>query len=187
MRKVVFQEFLSLDGYAADQQHSTKFFEGPEFAGESDKDLLAEMDRFDTILLGANTYKMFAGFWPNATNDEQVVADKLNSIPKIVFSRTLQSAPWGKWPAATIESGDAVKAVTRLKKRPGKDMVLWGSISLAQDLMRANLIDEYQFRVVPVLLGGGIPLFSKAGKASMELTNTKAYPSGLLLIEYRRQ
>lgn len=62
MRKVVFQQFLSLDGYAADKQHSTSFFEGPEFAGESDNDLLREMDRFDTILLGANTYKMFVGF-----------------------------------------------------------------------------------------------------------------------------
>lgn len=65
MRKLIFQEFLSLDGYAADKNHSTKFFEHPEFSEDSDDDLLKEMDRFDTILLGANTYKMFVEFAPN--------------------------------------------------------------------------------------------------------------------------
>ena len=70
--------------------------------------------------------------------------------------------------------------------QPGKDMVLWGSISLAQDLMKANLIDEYQLRIVPVLLGAGTPLFSQAGEANLQLTGTKVYPSGLLYARYRR-
>lgn len=161
MRQLIFQEFFSLDGYAADRNQSTSFFESPVYSEESDQDLLDEMERFDTILLGANTYKMFVEFWPTATNSEQIVADKLNSIPKVVFSKTLQSAPWGKWQPAEIISGDAVKAVTEMKKRPGKDMVLWGSISLAQDLMKANLIDEYQFRIVPVLLGLAFRCFQK--------------------------
>lgn len=187
MRQLIFQEFLSLDGYAADRNHSTSFFEGPEFAATSDEDLLAEMDRFDTILLGANTYKMFVDFWPTATNDEQIVADKLNSIPKVVFSKTLQSAPWGKWQPAKIIAGDAVEAVKEMKSQPGKDMVLWGSISLAQDLMKANVIDEYQFRIVHVLVGAGIPLFSKAGEANLELTGSKTYSSGLLYASYRRR
>ena len=185
MRKLIFQEFLSLDGYAADKDHSTKFFESPEYSRDSDEDLLAEMNRFDTILLGANTYKMFADFWPAATNDEQIVADKLNSIPKIVFSSTLKEAPWGKWEPAKIESGDAVKAITELKKQIGKDMVLWGSISLAQDLMKANLIDEYQLRIVPVLLGDGTLLFEKRDELQLELSKTKSYDSGLLLAHYQ--
>ncbi len=185
MRKLIFQEFLSLDGYAADKDHETKFFEGPEYSKDSDDDLLAEMQRFDTILLGANTYKMFVNFWPQAINDEQIVADKLNSIPKIVFSKTLKKAPWGKWPAAKIVAEDAVSFVKEQKAQEGKDMVLWGSISLAQDLMRANLIDEYQLRIVPVLLGSGTPLFIKAGTHNLELTKTKSYPSGLLLTHYR--
>ena len=184
MRKLIFQEFLSLDGYAADKDHSTKFFESPEYSKDSVEDLLAEMNRFDTILLGANTYKMFADFWPTATNDEQIVADKLNSISKIVFSSTLKKAPWGKWKPAKIERGDAVKAIAQLKKETGKDLVLWGSISLAQDLMKANLIDEYQLRIVPVLLGGGTRLFEKQNELQMLLTKTKSYDSGLLLAHY---
>ena len=182
MRKLIFQEFLSLDGYAADKDRSTKFFESSEYAKDSDEDLLSEMNRFDTILLGANTYKIFADFWPTATNDDIIVADKLNSIPKIAFSSTLKEAPWGKWQPATIESGDAVKAVTQLKKQTGKDMVLWGSISLAQDLMRANTIDEYQLRIVPVLLGDGTLLFKKRDELHLTLTKTKSYDSGLLLV-----
>lgn len=187
MRQLIFQEFFSLDGFAADKEHSTAFFEDPVYAKQSDEDLLKEMFRFDTILLGANTYKMFVDFWPTATNDEQIVADKLNSIPKIVFSNTLQSAPWGKWPAATIVSGDAVKAIADLKKKDGGDMVLWGSISLAQQLMQANLIDEYQFRIVPVLLGKGVPLFTEAISGKLALIKSKVYSSGLLLTHYKRK
>ena len=161
------------------------FFEAPEFAEDSDKDLLAEMDRFDSILLGANTYKMFADFWPTATNDEQIVADKLNSIPKFVFSNTLKSAPWGKWPEATIVRGDAAKEIRKQKSEAGKDMVLWGSISLAQDLIKENLIDEYQLRIVPILLGGGTLLFRQSEELKLELKKTRSYPSGLLLAHYR--
>ncbi|HKO79719.1 MAG TPA: dihydrofolate reductase family protein [Chitinophagaceae bacterium] len=185
MRKLIFQEFLSLDGYAADKDHDTKFFEGPAFSEDSDDDLLAEMQRFDTILLGANTYKMFVDYWPDATVDEQIVADKLNSIPKIVFSKTLKKAPWGKWAAAKVVADDAVSFVKDLKAQDGKDMVLWGSISLAQDLMKANLIDEYQLRIVPVLLGAGTLLFTKAGTHHLKLMKSKSYPSGLLLVHYR--
>jgi dihydrofolate reductase len=185
MRQLIFQEFLSLDGYAADAEHSTKFFESPEFAADSDDDLLAEMDRFDAILLGANTYKMFVDFWPDATVEEQTVADKLNSIPKVVFSSKLQQAPWGKWPAATVVPGDAAAAIRKFKNQPGKDMVLWGSISLAQALIRENLIDEYQLRIVPVILGNGTPLFTKTVKQDLQLTGSKSYSSGLVLVKYR--
>lgn len=185
MRQLIFQEFLSLDGYAADKDHSTKFFEDPKFSVESDQDLLAEMDRFDTILLGANTYKMFVDFWPDADPTEQIVADKLNSIPKIVFSGKLTEAPWGKWSPATVIAGDAVAEIKKLKKAAGKDMVLWGSISLAQDLIKADLIDEYQLRTVPVLLGGGTLLFGERNQLDLQLAKTKSYPSGLLLAHYR--
>lgn len=184
MRKLIFQEFLSVDGYAADKDHSTKFFEAAEFSQDSDDDLLEEMNRFDTILLGANTYRMFVDFWPSATTSEQIVADKLNSIPKIVFSNTLKEAPWGKWPAATVVAGDAVSAIKKMKQQPGKDLVLWGSISLAQDIMNAKIIDEYQLRIVPVILGGGTLLFGERDQLDLKLTKSKSYPSGLLLACY---
>jgi dihydrofolate reductase len=185
MRKLVFQEFLSLDGYAADKNHSTKFFEDRIYAVGSDADMLEEMQRFDTILLGANTYKMFVNFWPDADPKEQIVADKLNSIPKIVFSNSLKEAPWGKWKPAEIVSSDAAAKIRELKKEKGRDMVLWGSISLAQYLMKSDLIDEYQFRIVPVILGGGTLLFKEGEQHDLKLTKSKSYDSGLLMANYR--
>lgn len=184
MGKLIFQEFLSLDGYAADKNQSTKFFEAPEFAEESDQDLLGEMDRFEMILLGANTYRMFVEYWPNVDVGEQIVADKLNSIPKIVFSKSLSDAPWGKWPPAAVERGDAVTVIKKLKKKAKKDLVLWGSISLAKDLMKANIIDEYQLRIVPVILGSGTLLFGESEQLDLKLIKSKSYSSGLILVHY---
>lgn len=184
MRKLIFQQFLSLDGFAADKNKSTSFFESPEYSVDSDDDLLKEMDRFDTILLGANTYKMFADYWPTATNDEQIVADKLNSIPKVVFSSSLSSAPWGKWDPAKLIAGDAVEAIRQMKNENGRDMVLWGSISLSKDLINANLIDEYQFRIVPVILGDGVSQFESIKNKKLEMAESKTYSSGLLFVKY---
>ena len=185
MRHLIFQQFLSLDGLAADGDRSTKFFESPVFSEGSDNDLLQEMQRFDTILLGRVTYQLFADFWPGATSEEQIVADKINNLPKIVFSNSIEHAPWGKWPEATVVHGDAVEAIRQLKGVPGKDMVLWGSISLSQDLIKANLIDEYQIRIVPIILGNGISQFKRSGQLQLELIESKVYKSGLLLVKYK--
>jgi dihydrofolate reductase len=184
MRKLIFQQFLSLDGYAADKDHETKFFDQGEFDKESDEDLLAEMERFDNILLGANTYKMFVEYWPTDQSKDQIVADKLNSIPKIVFSSTLAEAPWGKWKPAQIERDNAVEAVKQLKKKKGNDMVLWGSISVSRDLINAGLVDEYHFRIVPVILGSGISQFENLKELKLTLVKSKTYSNGLQLLQY---
>ena len=113
------------------------------------------------------------------------MADKLNSIPKIVFSNTLKKAPWGKWPEAKVAGGDAVQTIKQLKELPGKEMVLWGSISLSQHLIKANLIDEYHIRIVPVILGRGVLQFDDCSQINLQLFENKKYPSGLVLIKYK--
>ena len=187
MRKVIFQEWLSMDGYAADANNSVSFLESTTLNKYSDRDLLHFMDGIDTILLGANTYKLFVEFWPTATTNEEVIADKLNSTPKIIFSSTLLKAPWGKWPDASIIKTDAVQALNKLKAQEGKDMVLWGSVSLAQSFMKENLIDEYHFRICPLVLGSGRPMFEKTGPLNFELLGSKQYESGLMLLQYRQR
>lgn len=187
MKKLIFQEWISLDGYAADANNSTSFFESPELNSGSDEDLLKDMDNLDTILLGANTYRMFVDFWPTAKVEDQVVADKLNAIPKVVFSSSLDAAPWGKWPAARIVSTDAATEVRKWKEEKGKNMVLWGSISLAQSLIKADLIDEYEIRICPVVLGAGKPLFKAGEEFSFDLVGSKQYPSGLMLLKFKRK
>lgn len=185
MRKLILQEWISLDGFAAGPAENLDFMSSGELNTYSDGDQTALIEEFDTIILGANTYRLFSQYWPGVTTDEEVIADKLNATPKVVFSKTLDRAPWGKWPAAEIVREDAAANIRYRKQQAGKDMVLWGSIALAQSLIRANLIDEYQLRICPSVLGGGRPLFPN-GKSLPDLTlkSTKIYPSGLILACY---
>src|SRR5262245_59424204 len=159
MRKVIIEEWVSLDGYAVDREGSLEFFTAIEENRDSDRDQLSFLDGLDTVLLGRKTYELFVDFWPTATTDQEFIADRLNELPKLVFSNTLTEAPWGAWPPARVVRGDAVAEIGRLKAQDGKHTVLWGSLSLAQDLIRADLIDEYHLHVCPTVVGGGRPLF----------------------------
>ncbi|MCG2618141.1 dihydrofolate reductase family protein [Terrimonas sp. NA20] len=187
MRKLIFEEFISLDGLAADENGSTSFFESATLNKHSDEEQLKWLDTIDTILLGANTYEMFVQFWPTDQSKGELVADKLNTLPKLVFSKRLKEAPWGNYEPAQLVDTDAAETVRKLKLENGKDMVLWGSISLAQSLMKADLIDEYRIRIVPVVLGKGRPLFENSDVMDFQLDEVKKYESGLLLLKYRRK
>jgi dihydrofolate reductase len=133
---------------------------------------------------------MFAGHWPKITKGkEKPFADKLNSTRKIVFSKTLESAPWGDlgdWEDAKIARTAAVKEVAKLKRRPGKNMVLWGSISLAQSLIKEGLIDEYRLVMCPVVLGSGRPLFlNEVDSLGLKLVEAKTFDRGAVQLKYR--
>jgi dihydrofolate reductase len=188
MRKVILQEFLTLDGLAAGPNDSVDYVpastKGDKSFGEEQVKL---MDSIDTILLGRVTYQMFAGYWPNVTKGkEKAFADKLNSIPKIVFSRTLDTAPWGDWEEAKVVSNPPVNEIKKLKRQTGKDMIIWGSISLAQAAMRAGLIDEYRLVMCPVVLGGGRPLFlNNVDSFGMKLLEMKSFDLDAVQLKYK--
>jgi dihydrofolate reductase len=187
MRNVILQEFVSVDGMAAAQKDSVDFIPAAMTGDQSfGRRQIGFLDTIDMILLGRRTYEMFVEYWPNVTSgDEQPFADKLNAIPKVVFSRSLDRAPWGKWAEATVVATDARKEIERLKQQPGKDMVIWGSISLAQALMREGLIDEYQLVVCPVVLGEGRRLFDEhATPGEMHLLSTRSFDRGAVLLSY---
>jgi dihydrofolate reductase len=131
---------------------------------------LAFVESLDVILLGAVTYRMFAAYWPEQTTETQAIADALNATPKVVFSSTLESAPWGSWEPARIVSGSAADEVHRLKAEAGNDMVVWGSLTLSDSLMREGLVDEYRLQVCPVVLGRGKRLFED-GLPAQQLTH----------------
>ena len=185
MRRLILQEWVSLDGYAVDGGGSLDFFPESETDRYSDRDQLAFLDSVDTILLGRKTYELFVDYWPTATTDQEIIAERLNSLPKLVFSNTLSEAPWGVWPSARVVRGDAVTEIGRLKAQDGEHMVLWGSLSLAQDLIAADLIDEYHLQVCPTLVGGGRPLFpSRQAYASLERVNVRTYETGVVFLHY---
>jgi dihydrofolate reductase len=187
MRKLILEEWMSLDGCVADKNNGLDFFTHltPEQNTYSDNDQLKFLETVDTILLGRKTYDLFVEFWPDATTDKEVIADKLNDIPKFVVSNTITKAPWGRWPDAGIINGDIINAIKKLKAQSGKNIVLWGSISLAQTLMRENLIDEYHIQLCPVRLGGGRKLFpEELDMANLELAEIRKYDTGTVFLNY---
>jgi len=187
MRKLIAEEWISLDGYAEDKNGQLDFFTHltPEQNKYSDADQLKFLETVDTILLGRKTYELFVDFWPGATSDKEIIADKLNETKKMVFSSTLTTAPWGQWPGAEIITGEAAATIKQLKSLPGMDMVIWGSISLVQSLMKENLIDEYHIQLCPVLTGGGKSLFlPDTNVGGLRLVDVKQYPTGTVLLKY---
>ena len=185
MRKLILQEFVTLDGLAAGPDNSVDFVpaatKGDRSFGEEQLKL---MDTVDTILLGRITYAMFAAYWPNTQGEEKTFADKMGATPRIVFSRTLDRAPWGTWDECRIVGGAPPDEVANLKRQPGKDIVMWGSISVARSLMYAGMVDEYRLVVCPVVLGGGRPLFGEDVAINMKLLNAKTLDRGAVYLRY---
>ena len=188
MRKLILQEFLSANGLASGANDSVDFVSE---AGKGDRSILdrqlAFIDTVDTMLLGRVTYEMFAASWPNVTSgDDKPLADKLNALHKVVVSSSLERAPWGTWEAGRIVKGDVPKAVAALKQQRGKDIVLWGSLSLAQSLMESNLIDEYHLVVHPVVIPNGRPLFADPRSLDLRLVETRPFDRGAVLLAYAK-
>ena len=165
MGRIVVTEFISLDGVIEDPGGA----EGYRHAGWSftfdrgptgDQFKLDELMAADAQLLGRVTYQTFAAAWPSY-EDEQGFAAKMNSMPKYVVSKTLQSADWTN---STILSGDPVEEITALKQQVDGDILVAGSASVAQLLIAHNLVDEYRLMVFPVLLGTGKRLFPDAAR-----------------------
>jgi dihydrofolate reductase len=183
MRRLIFQEYVTLDGYAAGPDGGLEFFD--TIAEHADVDNLALLETVDTMLLGAETYRLFVSFWPTSASAEEAIAPKLNALRKVVVSTTLDSAPWGSYEPATLVR-DAVDAVRQLRGEDGKDIILWGSIMLFHTLLSARLVDEVQLRVCPVLLGAGKSVFPSGGSAiGLELIEARPWAKGGVLLRYQ--
>ena len=136
----------------------------------------------DAMLLGRRTYEDFASVWPNMSADNPYTA-VINNTRKYVASRTLKEPL--AWNNSVLLSGDAVKAVAKLKKQPGKDLVVLGSGELIQSLMPAGLVDEFVLLVHPLILGQGIHLFPDGGASEyLKLTDVRATTTGVLIATY---
>jgi len=181
MRKLFLFNLISLDG----------FFEGPDreldwhnVDAEFNDFAIQQLDSIDLILLGRITYEMMASFWPSgaAIKNDPVVAEKMNSINKIVFSKTLSKADWNN---TTLIKNNAPEEVAKLKNQLGKDIAIFGSFGLALTLLPDKLIDEFRIMVNPVILGKGKQMFDAiTERLHLKLTNTKVFKSGNILLYY---
>jgi dihydrofolate reductase len=187
MSKLVVSQFVTVDGVMDDPGGSEasesggwafQFDRGPE----GDQFKLDEVMRADALLLGRVTYQGFAQAWPGRS-DEAGFADKFNSMPKYVFSTTLEQAEWNN---STLLRGDVAGEVSKLKQQPGGDILVNGSRTLVHTLMEHDLVDEYRLMVFPIVIGAGKRLFEDGSKKTpLRLTEAKPVgPDGVIVLTY---
>lgn len=176
MRKLVVSEWVSLDG-VFDADTMPQWFL-PYQSKDRQKHITEMVLASDAFLVGRVTYEMLAGYWPHVKNNDKndlELANKLNSAPKYVVSKTLKKAEWNN---STIIKQNVTEEVTRLKRQPGNDILLFGSSTLVQSLMEGDLIDEYRLLVHPIIMGSGKRAF-KDGMATTKLKLVKTTTVGL--------
>lgn len=192
MRKVIVNEFLSLDGVMQapgdpDEDRRDGFEHGGWSMPYSDDVFLSvvgeAMAECGGYLFGRRTYEIMAGYWPTAPDDDPFAAS-LNGLPKYVASRTLEEPL--EWKNSTLLKGDVADAVAKLKQEPGKDLSVLGSGDFVQTLMEHDLVDEYQFMVDPIVLGSGRRLFRDGSpKTALRLVDSKTTSTGVLIVTYQ--
>ena len=182
MRKVVAFEQVSLDGYFADENGDMSWAhkQDPEWNAFA----ASNASGGGALLFGRVTYELMASFWPTpaAFEMDPVVAEAMNSMPKVVFSRTLKQASWKN---TTLAKGDIASAVRKMKHESGPDMAILGSGSIVSQLAQAGLIDEFQIVVIPIVLGQGKTLFAGVtGRFPLTLINTRPFGNGNVVLSY---
>jgi dihydrofolate reductase len=195
MRKVVVDEFMSLDGVSQapggpEEDPSDGFRHGgwqlqyergDDTPGSWAVDNIVEAGGF---LLGRRTWEIFAAYWPNAPAEMQAIAEPLNTKPKYVASRTLTEPL--EWENSTVLQGELEDAVTALKREDGGDLHVIGSTQLVGGLLERDLVDELRLVVYPISLGGGKRIFSDDGaRRDWNLVDSRA-AGGVIVARYTR-
>ena len=187
MRKLVVTEFMSLDGVVEAPGGEDDFPHGawtmPFWSDAIGEFKDEELQASEISLLGRRTYDTFSEAWPGRAGDP--FADKLNSMRKVVASTTLTDPEWEN---TEVVEGDLVEAVRALRDEDGDGtIIVAGSISVARQLLAADLVDEIRLVQYPVVLGVGKRLFDEAGSHRLELAEARpAGDSGAVLLTYRR-
>ncbi|MFN8499022.1 MAG: dihydrofolate reductase family protein [Anaerolineae bacterium] len=190
MRKLIVSEFVSLDGVMQAPGGTEEDTEGgfthggwthPYWHDDIGAYFFEAMSDCDAFLLGRKTWQGHgAAFEPLPEGDP--FGDVMNSKRKYVVSTTLKSA--SAWRNTTIISGDVVEEVRKIKAQPGQNIYVDGSSVLVHTLARHSLVDEYSLLVYPVVLGGGKRVFPAGYTTGLNLIETRAFPSGVVLMRY---
>ena len=178
MRTLAATLFMSLDGVVeSPEKWSFQFW-----SDETQKFKLNELRITDALLLGRVTYEGFAAAWPSR-KDTDGFADRFNSMPKFVVSKTLKKLDWNN---SHLIKGDLATEVSKLKQQEGQDIVIHGSPTLIRSLLPHDVIDEYRLLVYPLVLGRGKRLFDDASQAKLKLAESEAFSKGVVKLVYRR-
>jgi dihydrofolate reductase len=182
MRKLLSFMVVTLDGYYEGPDGE---FDWPNVDDEFNDFAVSQINDIDTLLFGRTTYEGMASYWPTpaALEGDPVVADLMNTIPKVVFSSTLDTADWQN---SRLVKENVAEAIAELKQQPGKDLAIFGSPTLTASLIEEGLVDELRVMVHPILLGDGKSLFSALHRrVPVKLERTTVFRSGNVLLHYR--
>jgi dihydrofolate reductase len=175
---------ISLDGYFTGANGDISWAHEQAQDAEWSKFTAENASGEATLLFGRITYEMMLSYWPTpkAKEDNAGVADGMNKLPKVVFSKTMEKASWSN---TTLVKSDPAAEVRKMKKESGPDMVIMGSGTIVSLLTQAGLIDEYQIVVHPVVLGNGRTMFDGVkDKLKLKLTKTRAFGNGSVVMWY---
>jgi dihydrofolate reductase len=182
-RRVLFFMMTTVNGY---YERAPWDIEWHNTDAEFNDFAIQQLGTVDTLLFGRKTYEGMARYWPTreALESDPIVAGRMNSLPKIVFSRSLATAAWEN---TTIARGEASEQLAAIKRQPGGDMLLMGSSDLAASLSARALIDEYRIMINPIALADGRPVLTGlAADVKLALADTRVFSSGNVLLTYRR-
>jgi len=176
MRRLAMWNLISLDGYFEGAQKWDLDFHNRAWGEELQQFSTEQLASASMLLFGRVTYEGMAQYWSKESGE---IADFMNSIPKVVFSRTLSDAAWNN----TRVAADAESEVRRLKAEEGKDMFIFGSANLCASL--EPLIDEYRIVLAPILLGQGTPLFKPQPRSqNLKLLEARPLKTGGMILRY---
>ena len=195
--RIILTDFISLDGVVqapggAEEDTDNGFTNGGWSMPYFDMDTMGpaideSLQQMEALLYGRRTWAVMASAWPGRAGDP--FADRLNSLPKYVASRTVTAdtvaSTWNN--SRLLDPGDTIGAIRDLRDSEGDGGIqIWGSSSLARQLVEADLVDEYQLMVEPILLGGGKSIFPTDGRARpLELVSVSQAKTGVLICTYR--
>jgi dihydrofolate reductase len=191
MRDVVLQMHMTLDGFADSKEGFVPITDRPYWKELSRALATTGASKVDTLLIGRGTYDQFVQFWPKAATDPSVPKDWkrqarfLHETPKVVFSKTLKRADWN---GSTIVRGDLGREIARLKRLPGRNLLVPGGVEFPRALIQRNLVDEYLLSVVPIILGQGHYRLFGALERPLDLVHVRSwnFRNGVVLHQYRK-
>ena len=172
-------ELITLDGYFDGQKNWDLDWHNYVWGEELEQLSTEQLKSCDALLFGRVTYEGMAAYW---SKEKGEIADFMNSLPKIVFSRSLQKADWTN---TRLVKENAGEEVTKLKQQPGKDLFIFGAANLSSTFLAEGLVDEIRLCIVPVILGGGNPLFKpSANRIKLKLLETRPLKTGGVIVRY---
>jgi dihydrofolate reductase len=184
MRRLISFTQVTLDGYFTGRNGDLSWAHEGQQDAEWNAFVAENASGGGQLLFGRVTYELMMSYWPTPTarENDPVVAERMNNLPKVVFSRTLDKVSWSN---TRLVKGDLATEVRRLKHESGEGMTILGSGSLVSQLAQAGLIDEYQIVVKPVALGEGRTMFEGiTQKLRLKRTTTRTFTNGNVLLSY---